>query len=328
MAAAEALETFPVERKVYYDPTKFITTTKHHNKVHRDNVEDTRTMLCGSQNIILQGKTIVEAGCIIRGDLANVKVGKFTRIGEGTVIRPGARVVPGKGEVMWNHITIEEHVIIGKNCIISASTIGKFVEIGDNCVIGRQCVLNSCCKIADNTVLAPGTEVPSFCEYSGTPGVVSGELPEGFKDIQKDKAKWVQVPLRHFPRKALLTDVQRAPPRSQVLLHEFRAPSTVNTVLYHSIGSRDSNCIQSRHTGPSLTSFCSSMRMEPATTHSGGLAGVPAPPTLRHRACLQRVGWWGGMGWASEVGLNTRQPGCHALLSSSIPSTAPTSFRC
>jgi len=174
--------TYPVQKRTLYDRTKFISTSSG-NKIYRE------TVLCGSQNIILQGKTIVEADCIIRGDLANVKVGRFTLIGQGTVIRPAAKLVEDKGEVAFLPLTVDEHVTIGKNCLISATIIGKFVEIGDNCIIGRQCVLNDCCKIADNTVLAPGTEVPSFVEVSGTPAVVSGELPESFKDIQKDRAK-------------------------------------------------------------------------------------------------------------------------------------------
>jgi dynactin-5 len=87
----------------------------------------------------------VEADCIIRGDLANVKVGRFSLIGKGTVIRPAAKLVQDKGEVAFLPLTIDEHVTIGKNCLINATVIGKFVQIGDNCVIVRL-RLHSPCK--------------------------------------------------------------------------------------------------------------------------------------------------------------------------------------
>lgn len=85
--------------------------------------------------LLLALQTIVEADCIIRGDLANVKVGRFTLIGEGTVIRPAAKLVQDKGEVVFLPLTIDEHVTIGKRCLINATVIGKFVDIGNNCVI-------------------------------------------------------------------------------------------------------------------------------------------------------------------------------------------------
>ncbi|KAK3553051.1 hypothetical protein QTP86_031188 [Hemibagrus guttatus] len=52
------------------------------NKVSRQSV------LCGSQNIVLNGKTIVMNDCIIRGDLANVRVGRHCVIKSRSVIRP------------------------------------------------------------------------------------------------------------------------------------------------------------------------------------------------------------------------------------------------
>ncbi len=47
-----------------------------------------QSVLCGSQNIILNGKNIVQADAIIRGDLANVRVGRHCVISSGAVIRP------------------------------------------------------------------------------------------------------------------------------------------------------------------------------------------------------------------------------------------------
>jgi UDP-3-O-[3-hydroxymyristoyl] glucosamine N-acyltransferase len=52
------------------------------NRVSRQSV------LCGSQNIVLNGKNIVQSEAIIRGDLANVRVGRHCVISAKAVIRP------------------------------------------------------------------------------------------------------------------------------------------------------------------------------------------------------------------------------------------------
>ena len=53
----------------FYNHSDYIETTAG-NKVSRQSI------LCGSQNIVLNGKTIVKNDCIIRGDLANVRIGR------------------------------------------------------------------------------------------------------------------------------------------------------------------------------------------------------------------------------------------------------------
>lgn len=47
-----------------------------------------QTILCGSQNIVLNGKVIIQADAIIRGDLASVRAGRYCIISKNSVIRP------------------------------------------------------------------------------------------------------------------------------------------------------------------------------------------------------------------------------------------------
>jgi dynactin-5 len=46
------------------------------------------SVLCGSQNIVLNGKNVVQSEAIIRGDLANVRVGRNCIVSTRAVIRP------------------------------------------------------------------------------------------------------------------------------------------------------------------------------------------------------------------------------------------------
>lgn len=163
-----------------YNKQEYIETASG-NKVSRQSV------LCGSQNIVLNGKTIIQSDCIVRGDLANVRIGRHCVISKRTVVRPPFKKF-SKG-VAFFPLHIGDHVFIDEDSVVNAAQIGSYVFIGKNCVIGRRCVLKDCCMIADNTVLPPETTVPTFTIYSGSPGLCSGELPECTQDLMMDYTK-------------------------------------------------------------------------------------------------------------------------------------------
>lgn len=162
---------------IFHKTTEYIETASG-NKVSRQSV------LCGSQNIVLNGKTIVMSDCVVRGDLANVRIGRHCIIGKNTVIRPPFKKY-NKGFAFFP-LHIGDYVMIEEDCVINAAQIGSYVHIGKNCVIGRRCVLKDCCAIADNTILPPETVVPPFTLFSGSPGVFTDELPECTQDLMID----------------------------------------------------------------------------------------------------------------------------------------------
>lgn len=157
-----------------YESAEYIETASG-NKVSRT------CLLCGSKNIILNGKTIVQTGCIIRGDLANINVGRQCVIGSGAVITPPFRKLSHGGA--FYPLQIGDNVIIGENAIINGSAIGSYVYIGKNCVISRSCILKDCCRVEDNTVLPPETVIPPFAVFSGSPGAQISELPSSTQDL-------------------------------------------------------------------------------------------------------------------------------------------------
>ncbi|CAB3368361.1 Hypothetical predicted protein [Cloeon dipterum] len=165
---------------VYYNKGDFVETASG-NKVCR------HTVLCGSQNIILHGKAIVQQDAIIRGDLANVRSGRYCIISRGVVLRPPFKKF-SKG-VAFFPLQIGDHVFFGEGSVVNAAVIGNYVYIGKNCIIGRRCVLKDCCYIADNTVLAPETTVPAFAHVAGSPGAAVAELPECTPDLMTEFTK-------------------------------------------------------------------------------------------------------------------------------------------
>jgi len=65
----------------FYEKEAYFATASG-NRVARSSV------LCGAQNIRLQGKTIIREKTVLRGDLGNLTVGKFTYIGSNCTLRP------------------------------------------------------------------------------------------------------------------------------------------------------------------------------------------------------------------------------------------------
>ena len=165
---------------VYYNKDNYIETASG-NKVSRHSV------LCGSQNIVLNGKAIVEKGCVIRGDLANVRIGRNCVIKTRSVIRPPFKKF-NKG-VAFFPCVIGDHVFIEEDSVVNAAQIGSYVHIGKNCVIGRRCILKDCCQIADNSVVPSETVVPPFMVFGGSPAKPVGDLPECTQYLMMDATK-------------------------------------------------------------------------------------------------------------------------------------------
>uniref|UniRef100_A0A2I2YPS6 Dynactin subunit 5 n=1 Tax=Gorilla gorilla gorilla TaxID=9595 RepID=A0A2I2YPS6_GORGO len=140
--------------ELLYNKSEYIKTASG-NKVSLQSV------LCGSQNIVLNG------------DLENVRVGLHCVVKSCSVIRPPFKKF-SKG-VEFFPLHIGDHVFIEEECVVNAAQIGSCIHVGKNCVIGCRCLLKDCCKILDNTALPPETVVPPFTVFSGCPGCFSGD---------------------------------------------------------------------------------------------------------------------------------------------------------
>ncbi|GAB5369344.1 hypothetical protein AAMO2058_001396800 [Amorphochlora amoebiformis] len=158
---------------IHFEKKAYIQT-KLGNKISK------RSILYGSAKIRVLGKTIVEPGVIIRGDLATVDLGKNCVICQNSVLRPPDQRL--RGHRIFVPLKIGDHCIIEKGSVIQAAKIADFVQIGENCVIGKRCMISSCVMIQDGTVLAPNTVCPPFTVFGGSPGKVVGRLPPSFEN--------------------------------------------------------------------------------------------------------------------------------------------------
>ncbi|KAF3118567.1 hypothetical protein TWF703_004925 [Orbilia oligospora] len=137
--------------------------TETGNKVSR------KSLIIGSQNIILGGKTIIQADCCIRGDLRRL-------VPQG---QNAAAVAIAVGrQFSYYPMKLGDHVFVGEGSVVEAAVIGSYVNIGKNCVIGKFSIIKDCVRIEDGTVIAPNSVIPSFSSVEGHPGIVVEELPE------------------------------------------------------------------------------------------------------------------------------------------------------
>ncbi|POY72392.1 hypothetical protein BMF94_4696 [Rhodotorula taiwanensis] len=171
-------------------------------KTDTGNLVSRSCTITGTQNIVLGGKSILQPGGVLRGDLrragaagpggketgtVTLAMGKYCNIGEGVVLRPPYKTY--KGVFSYYPMKIGDLVTIGAGSVVEAATIGTGVEIGKNCIIGSLAILKDFCKVADGAVVGPGTVVPSLTEWSGSPAILTGQLPESTPEAVEAKAK-------------------------------------------------------------------------------------------------------------------------------------------
>ena len=61
--------------------------TRSRNLVHR------KATVCGAQHVVIDGRSIVHEGVVLRGDLAKISIGRFTTLGPHAILRPPHRLV-------------------------------------------------------------------------------------------------------------------------------------------------------------------------------------------------------------------------------------------
>jgi dynactin-5 len=182
-AALPWLESSLVEPSVLHYPRHAFATTKRQNRVSKSSV------LCGSDNIGVKGKTIIEPLATIRGDLSTIELGSYCVIGRGAVLRPAEAEQKLHGRVAYIPMTIGDHVVIEDGAIIEAAAIGECCHIGRSAVVGPRCMISPCCEILENAVMAPNTVTAPFSIWAGKPAVQVGRLPESFQTLWSEHTR-------------------------------------------------------------------------------------------------------------------------------------------
>jgi len=125
----------------------------------------------------MKGKSIVHPKAHIRGDIANIRIGRYCTIGPNTIIRPPSYQKSllqhqNNNKLQFLPSIIGNHTRIGSNCVIESASIGSCVYIANNVVISKRVIIKDCCYIEEGSVIPSDTVIPPFSRVSGCPAKI------------------------------------------------------------------------------------------------------------------------------------------------------------
>lgn len=112
----------------------------------RSNVISRDAAVEGAAHVSMAGDSIVRPGAVVRGDLARIRIGRYSDVGESAVLRPAARAsLEPPGSVAYVPQAIGSHARIGRGALVEAAALGVGVRVGARAVVGKSVVLKDYC---------------------------------------------------------------------------------------------------------------------------------------------------------------------------------------
>ncbi len=123
-------------------------------------------------------------GCVLRGDINSIEVGRGSNIQDGTVVH----LADDYGVKIGDYVTVGHRAVIHACTIADECLIGMNATILDGAVIGRQSVVGA------GAVVTGGTVVPEGSLVMGVPAKVVRALTQAERDEIKTSAlKYIEV---------------------------------------------------------------------------------------------------------------------------------------
>ncbi|MCX7868818.1 MAG: gamma carbonic anhydrase family protein [Terrimicrobiaceae bacterium] len=127
-------------------------------------------------------------GCVLRGDIEEIRIGEGTNIQDGTII----------------HLADDLPAIIGRFCTVGHGAMVHACTIGDHCLIGMRstildgAVIGEESLVAAGAVVTPRTEIPPGSMVMGAPAKVKRPLSADERAALKPWAlKYIAVARAH-----------------------------------------------------------------------------------------------------------------------------------
>jgi len=122
--------------------------------------------------------TSVWFGCVLRGDVCFIRVGRNTNIQDGTVVHVNSARDGGACEPA----IIGSGVVIGHSALIHACTIEDGAFIGMRATVMDRAVVESGAMVAGGAVVTPGKVVKSGQLWAGYPARYMRDLTAAERD--------------------------------------------------------------------------------------------------------------------------------------------------
>jgi carbonic anhydrase/acetyltransferase-like protein (isoleucine patch superfamily) len=136
-----------------------------------------------AQNAVVIGDTEIDAhanvwfGCVLRGDIAPIRVGAYANIQDGTVVHVSSKLKEGT--------RIGANVTIGHMALIHACTLEDASFVGMKACVMDGAVVETGAWIAAGAVVTPGKRVPKGQLWAGTPA-------RYLRDVTPEEALYIE----------------------------------------------------------------------------------------------------------------------------------------
>jgi gamma-carbonic anhydrase len=144
-------------------------------------------------DVTLEEHSSVWPGCILRGDIASIRIGKGSNIQDGTIIHLADDL----------SVSVGDFVTVGHGAILHACTIG------DECLIGMRATVMDGAKIGEQSIVGAhalvtkGFEAPPGSLIMGCPAKVVKSLDNATRsDIRHWAEKYIEVAKAHRQKNA------------------------------------------------------------------------------------------------------------------------------
>ncbi len=146
-----------------------------------------------AENSVISGDvTIAENsgiwyGCVIRGDVSHIKIGKNTNIQDNTVVHvTRANHLANKTSDEGGPTIIGDNVTIGHGAIIHACTIEDNSFVGMGSIVMDLATIEKNSMLAAGAVLTPGKTIKSGQLWAGNPA-------KYFRDLSQEEIDYIKV---------------------------------------------------------------------------------------------------------------------------------------
>jgi gamma-carbonic anhydrase len=146
-----------------------------------------------AQTAVVIGDTEIDAhanvwfGCVLRGDIAPIRVGAYANIQDGTVVHVSSKLKEGT--------RIGANVTIGHMALIHACTLEDASFVGMKACVMDGVVVESGAWVAAGAVVTPGKRVPKGQLWAGTPA-------RYLRDVTPEEALYIERLPQQYARLA------------------------------------------------------------------------------------------------------------------------------
>jgi carbonic anhydrase/acetyltransferase-like protein (isoleucine patch superfamily) len=121
-------------------------------------------------------------GCVIRGDVAPVRIGEKTNIQDGTIIHVTRKTGP---------TTIGSGITIGHAALLHACTLEDDCFVGMRATIMDGAVVESGAMVAAGALVTPGKRIPSGQLWAGNPA-------KYFRDLSPEEKAFIAISAENY----------------------------------------------------------------------------------------------------------------------------------